>query len=66
MSKKEPTYSQALEELKDIVAKIESNDPDVDEMNTMIRRATELILYCKQKLTGTEAELAEAMKKLEE
>jgi len=66
MSKKELTYSQALEELKGIVEKIESNDPDVDEMNTMIKRATELILYCKQRLTSTEAELAEAMKKLEE
>jgi len=66
MSKKELTYSQALEELRGIVEKIESNDPDVDEMNTMIKRATELILFCKQKLTSTEVELAEAMKKLEE
>lgn len=62
----QPTYKEALAELKSIVEKIESAEPDVDEMSEMVKRATELITYCKEKLTNTEAELSEAMKKLED
>lgn len=60
------TYKEALAELRAIIEKIESAEPDVDEMSEMVKRATELILYCKEKLSCTETELAEAMKKLEE
>lgn len=60
------TYKEALTELKLIVEKIETAEPDVDEMSEMVKRATELIIYCKEKLTNTEADLTEAMKKLEE
>lgn len=60
------SYAEALEELKFIVEKIESAEVNVDEMAAMVQRATSLILYCKEKLTHTEAQLSEAMKKLEE
>lgn len=60
------SYAEALEELKFIVEKIESAAVNVDEMAAMVQRATSLILYCKEKLTHTEAQLSEAMKKLEE
>ena len=46
--------------------KIESAELDVDEITKMVQRATDLILYCKERLTHTEAQLTEAMKKLEE
>lgn len=60
------SYAEALEELKSIVEKIESAEVNVDEMASMVQRATDLILYCKEKLTHTEVQLTEAMKKLEE
>ena len=60
------SYSEALEELKGIVEKIESAELDVDEITKMVQRATDLILYCKERRTHTEAQLTEAMKKLEE
>ena len=60
------SYAEALEELKSIVEKIENAEVNVDEMASMVQRATDLILYCKDKLTHTEAQLTEAMKKLEE
>ncbi len=66
MSKQQQTYTEALEELRNIVEKIESAEVDVDEITKMVQRATDLILYCKEKLTHTEAQLTEAMKKLEE
>ncbi|CAD5276361.1 Exodeoxyribonuclease 7 small subunit [Imperialibacter sp. EC-SDR9] len=66
MSNIKLSYSEALEELKGIVEKIESAELDVDEITKMVQRATDLILYCKERLTHTEAQLTEAMKKLEE
>lgn len=60
------SYKDALSELKEIIETIEAAEPDVDDMSRMVKRATELILFCKEKLTKTEAELSEAMKKLEE
>lgn len=62
----ELSYKDALSELKEIIETIEAAEPDVDDMSRMVKRATELILFCKEKLTKTEAELSEAMKKLEE
>lgn len=66
MTNSELTYSEALGELKELIAKIEKDDPDVDDMSKMVKRATELILFCREKLVNTEEQLAEAMKKLEE
>jgi exodeoxyribonuclease VII small subunit len=57
MEKKKPSYKQALNELESIVAKIENQSPDVDELTDLVKRAVELISYCKMKLHKTEIEL---------
>lgn len=51
------TYSQAKQELKEIVAAIESGQLDVDALTEKVKRASELIALCKDKLTKTDEEL---------
>lgn len=51
------TYSQAKRELEEIVTAIESNELDVDALTEKVKRASELIAFCKEKLTKTDKEL---------
>lgn len=64
MSKKAQTYNTALKELEDIVNKIENDAPDVDELTTLVKRAIELMTFCKTKLRSTEDELTKSLGKL--
>jgi exodeoxyribonuclease VII small subunit len=57
MTKKTTTYTQALKDLEQIVQKIEHGNPDVDELNDLVKQASRLIKYCKTKLKSTEEEL---------
>lgn len=51
------TYSQAKDELEQIVQTIESGDLDVDALTQQVKRASQLIAFCKEKLTKTDKEL---------
>ncbi|HBG40196.1 MAG TPA: exodeoxyribonuclease VII small subunit [Porphyromonadaceae bacterium] len=51
------TYTQAKKELEGIVNAIESGDLDVDALTDKVKRASELITFCKEKLTKTDSEL---------
>ena len=57
MTTKKLNYKQALEEIEQIVNKIENEEPDIDELSTMVKRAAELIKSCKAKLKDTGADL---------
>ncbi|MEW6117489.1 MAG: exodeoxyribonuclease VII small subunit [Nitrospirota bacterium] len=48
------TYSQALTELEEIVSEIEADDIDVDALAAKVKRAAELIHFCKGRLRDTE------------
>ena len=49
-------YTQAFEELQTIVAEMENGKISVDELAIKVKRASELIRVCKNKLTETEDE----------
>lgn len=66
MATKKFNYKKALEEIEQIVQKIESEDIDVDELFTMVKRAADLIKQCKTKLKTTGDELDEIIQNLEE
>ena len=51
------TYSQAKQELEEIVSAIESGELDVDALTEKVKRASELIAFCKERLTKTDEEL---------
>ena len=57
MTESELTYSQAKQELEEIVSAIESGELDVDALTEKVKRASELIAFCKEKLTKTDKEL---------
>jgi exodeoxyribonuclease VII small subunit len=51
------TYSQAKNELEEIVKSIESEELDVDKLTEKVQRAAELIAFCKEKLTKADEDL---------
>ena len=55
--KKALTYSQALKKLEELSAQIEGGLADPDTLTDKIKRALELISYCRQKLRETETEI---------
>lgn len=64
MNKKELTYDQAFEELQTILDTIEQEDTGIDVLETKVKRAAELIKYCKNKLKATEQEVEKALKEI--
>jgi exodeoxyribonuclease VII small subunit len=50
-------YEAALAELQSIVSKMENDELDVDQMSVQLKRAQELIKFCKVKLTKTDEEI---------
>jgi exodeoxyribonuclease VII small subunit len=64
---KEPTqlsYEQALNELRKIAEAIENESVSIDELADKVKRASELVEYCRQKLRSTEAELDKVIGKM--
>lgn len=55
--KEQKTYTEAFEQLQEIVKKMENADISVDELAENIKTATELIKICKEKLYKTEQEI---------
>lgn len=62
---KQPKYTEAFDELQQIVADIEDGEITVDELSIKVKRASELIKICKSKLTSTEEDVNEILKELE-
>jgi exodeoxyribonuclease VII small subunit len=62
---KEPNYTEAFEELQEIVLEIEQGEISVDELSEKVKRAAILIKICKAKLTSTEEDVARILKELE-
>lgn len=56
-TKNNETYAQALERLEKIVAQIDSNQLDIDQLADKIKEANRLIAFCTAKLTKAEAEV---------
>jgi len=61
MAKENISYTEAFDELQQIVREMENADISVDELSDKIKRCTTLIKICKDKLTKTEAEIAKIM-----
>jgi exodeoxyribonuclease VII small subunit len=62
---KEPNYTEAFEELQEIVLEIEQGEISVDRLSEKVKRAAVLIKICKTKLTSTEEDVAKILKELE-
>jgi exodeoxyribonuclease VII small subunit len=62
---KELKYTEAFDELQQIVADLEDGEISVDELSLKIKRASELIKICKTKLVSTEEDVNQILKELE-
>lgn len=50
-------YEEAIKELERIVAQIEKNELDVDQLAERLKEAQKLIKLCKDKLYKTDAKI---------
>ncbi len=62
--KENPTYTEAFEQLQQIVKQMEDADISVDDLADNIKKATKLIKICKDKLTKTEEEVHKTIAEL--
>lgn len=65
MTKEKISYTEAFEELQQIVAEIENGDISVDELAEKVKRATVLVKVCREKLSKTEEDVNTILKELE-
>lgn len=56
-NKKPKTYSEAIAEVEKILARFGDGTLDVDSLAAEVRRATELIKICKERLVKAEKDL---------
>ena len=59
------SYSLAFDELQRIMLGLEGGDVGLDELAVTVKRVSELIQYCRNKLKTTELDVAEILKQLE-
>jgi len=57
MTKKKISYQEAIEEVEDILSKIENEELDVDDLSEKVKRVHYLIKFCKEKLFKTEEDV---------
>ncbi len=58
-------YTEAFEELQQIVSEIEQGEISVDELSEKVKRAALLIKVCKAKLSTTEEDVNKILKELD-
>lgn len=63
--KKEMTYEQQMEELTEIVDQIGREDCPVDELESRVRRAADLIRTLRERLSQTELAVTEVLEELD-
>lgn len=58
------TYEGALQELQDILGRMQSNELGIDSLTENIQRASMLLDFCQGMLQKTEAEVQAVLKRL--
>ena len=58
-------YESAYKELRAITQEIENQNVSVDLLAEKVKRASELIAFCQEKLRSTETEVNNIIKKME-
>ena len=57
MAAKKETYTEAMKRLEAIVARIESNELDIDALGEQLKEAQKLIRFCREKLYKADTEI---------
>ena len=59
-------YADAMAELEEILEQLEGDDIDVDALASQVKRASELIKLCRERLGKTKLEIEQVVADLEE
>jgi exodeoxyribonuclease VII small subunit len=59
------SYDAAMEELQRLVAQLQDPDCKVDRICDLTQRATQLLKYCRERLTKVDTQLAQLLKELD-
>jgi exodeoxyribonuclease VII small subunit len=59
------SYASAMQELQDIVRRIEQGDIGIDDLSAQVKRASVLIEQCRAKLRSTETDIQSILQNLE-
>ena len=65
MTTKKQKYSEAFKELETILTKLENQELDVDQLSEYVKRASELIKFCRSKLRDTEEEIEKILNEMD-
>ena len=57
------TYKEAYDELQEIASSLDNGELEVDMLASKIKRASELVKFCKEKLRSIENEVNSEIKK---
>jgi exodeoxyribonuclease VII small subunit len=60
-----PTYAAAVDELEAILAQLEDDRLDVDQLAERVARAAELIRLCRERISATRLEVERIVADLE-
>lgn len=61
MAKKQIAYTEAMAEIERILGRFRNEEMDVDHLAAEVKRATELIAACKQRLCKAEEEITKIL-----
>ncbi len=65
VSKKNVSYKEAIIEIEGILRQLENNELDVDELSEKVKRVSQLVTLCKEKLHNTEQEIDKILKEMD-
>ncbi len=64
MAKKKQSYKEAISEIENILAQIENEELDVDELASQVEKVSKLIKICKDKLRNTEEDVEKILQQM--
>lgn len=62
----ELSYSTAVSELDQILAELEDDSLDVDILGDRVKRASELISFCRERITSAQTQVEQIVADLEQ
>jgi exodeoxyribonuclease VII small subunit len=62
---KTPGYAEAFVELQAILVDLEGGEIDVDDLSAKVKRAAELIAFCRKRLADAEVEVKKVVDQVE-
>jgi len=65
MPKKKINYREAITEIEETIQAIENEELDVDQLSDKVKRVSELLKICKEKLHNTEKEVENILNEME-